>query len=345
MFTKFSRGILRHNFLDPEFNRRPDVMTVIPDETPSSTPFFSIRKTKDRGRAVYCSQRIPAGTAVHTASEPFVSVIKEKFKKEVCAWCFKYQYGKKCAIKHSDTQTGVWFCSVECLQEWTNADYDVKLTEILASLRTNGARKVICRVVHGTDKSKQISKVEGFPLDQAKLVASAIVQRGRDSRLSNTSTWNDVLDLQAGVFDDEIDLHSEVEQITPFLKQCLPPNLQYLVESTAYPFLSRHLSNSFGIWELPISSDSENLGSAMYPSASYFNHSCDPNINKIRQGRSILFVTSRDVEAEEELCISYGHTERDVEGRRQVLRDWWGFICNCPRCGHTSNLNFPRSLT
>ena len=147
-----------------------------------------------------------------------------------------------------------------------------------------------------------------------------------------TSSWEEVLDLQAGVFDDEIDLPSEAKQITPFLKQNLPPDLACFVTSTVYPFLSRHLSNSFGIWELPISPDSENLGSAMYPSASYFNHSCDPNIAKLRQGRTIVFVTSKEVQAGEELCISYGHTERQVEERRQVLRDWWGFNCNCSRC-------------
>jgi len=118
----------------------------------------------------------------------------------------------------------------------------------------------------------------------------------------------------------------------PFLEQNLPPDLRPLVQSTAYPFLSRHLTNSFGIWELPVTPDSENLGSAMYPCASFFNHSCEPNVAKVREGRTVLFVTSREVQAEEELCISYGHTERRIEERRQVLRDWWGFVCSCPRC-------------
>ena len=89
---------------------------------------------------------------------------------------------------------------------------------------------------------------------------------------------------------------------------------------------------------MPISPDSENLGSAMYPSASYFNHSCDPNVAKVRQGRTVLFVTSKEVQAGEELCISYGHTERQVEERRQVLRDWWGFNVIVP--GALVELNF-----
>jgi hypothetical protein len=162
-----------------------------------------------------------------------------------------------------------------------------------------------------------------FPFDQSKLVASAIVERSREkAKATDMSSWNQVLDLQSAVYDDEIDLATEVTQIVPFLMQNLPSDLRHLVESTAYPFLSRHLSNSFGIWELPITPDSENLGSAMYPSASYFNHSCDPNVMKVRLGREVLFITCRDVQAAEELCISYGDTERLVEERRHMLRDW-----------------------
>lgn len=160
-----------------------------------------------------------------------------------------------------------------------------------------------------------------------------MVERSREKAdLTHTPSWNDVLDLQQGGFDDEIDLPAEVKQITAFLTEHLPPELHSLVESTAYTFLSRHLSNSFGIWETPITPDSENLGSAMYPSASYFNHSCEPNVLKMRQGRTIRFVTSRDIHKGEELCISYGDTDREVGERRRMLKEWWGFDCDCIRC-------------
>ena len=138
--------------------------------------------------------------------------------------------------------------------------------------------------------------------------------------------------MQAKVFYDDLDLSLGVSQITSFLEQNLPVDLQSLVQSTAFPFLSRHLPNSFGIWELPVTPDSENLGSLMYPAASYFNHSCEPNVVKTRDGRVMRFVTLRSVDKGAELCISYGHIEKDVQERRETLRDIWGFECNCPRC-------------
>jgi len=118
-----------------------DVMTLIEEDLVSGS-LYSIEQTQDRGRAVYASRDIPAGTTVHIASQPFVSVIKEKFKKEVCAWCFKYHHGKNCSVKHSNPLAGVAFCSVECSDAWNGLDYDGKLVEAWASLRTNKARKV-----------------------------------------------------------------------------------------------------------------------------------------------------------------------------------------------------------
>ena len=119
-----------------------EVMTVSLEETSLTGPFYSINKSEDKGRGAYACHRIPAGTTIHIAYTPFVSVIKEKFKKEVCAWCFKYQHCKNCPVKHPDTRAGVWFCSVECLKLWSQEDFDGKLTEALISLRTNTARKV-----------------------------------------------------------------------------------------------------------------------------------------------------------------------------------------------------------
>ena len=111
-FTSFSPIAISNR--NP-FRRVKIFMTVTLEEAPLMGTFYSINKTEDRGRGAYACRRIPAGTTVHIAYTPFVSVIKEKFKKEVCAWCFKYQHGKNCHTKHPDTRTGVWFCSDECL--------------------------------------------------------------------------------------------------------------------------------------------------------------------------------------------------------------------------------------
>ena len=126
--------------------------------------------------------------------------------------------------------------------------------------------------------------------------------------------------------------------------------------------------NSFGIWETPMTDESELMGFAVYPRPSFFNHrecpfasldgapvrqlasarelssfscvwtdyprtDCAPNVTKVRKGRGLGFVTTRQVETGEELCISYGHVEgMSLEERQKELSEGWFFNCRCSRC-------------
>ncbi|OCH91025.1 SET domain-containing protein [Obba rivulosa] len=91
--------------------------------------------------------------------------------------------------------------------------------------------------------------------------------------------------------------------------------------------------NSFGIWEAPLTEESECLGFAVYPGLSFFNHHCAPNVRKERDGRALRFVTTREVGEGEELCISYGQVEGMTwRERRKELSDGWFFDCACGRC-------------
>ena len=98
--------------------------------------------------------------------------------------------------------------------------------------------------------------------------------------------------------------------------------------------LNRDSHNSFGIRSLDDDA-SEMFGYGTWPSASYWNHSCAPNIRKIRVGREWTFTTDREVQEGEELCITYlGGEEKElgVEARRETLGKAWKFSCGCKRC-------------
>lgn len=92
--------------------------------------------------------------------------------------------------------------------------------------------------------------------------------------------------------------------------------------------------NAFGI-RSGSEDGEEYLGYAIYPQASYFNHSCAPNIGKKRIGRTWYFYCVEDVTPDEQLCISYlGGDEKDLSlaERRARLERVWGFVCKCQRC-------------
>lgn len=132
--------------------------------------------------------------------------------------------------------------------------------------------------------------------------------------------------------------------------------LEYVTPESVLVLLTRDCGNSFGIWEENIGGEAlikisnpalvegndtslargNLLAYALYPSLSYFNHSCTPTVTKTRKGSSWIFATisSKIIEAGEELCISYlGGEEVGMERkeRREKLKEW-GFDCACRRC-------------
>ena len=78
---------------------------------------------------------------------------------------------------------------------------------------------------------------------------------------------------------------------------------------------------------------------AINPVYLFFNHSCDPNVSVEMAGstkrHTLKFEATRDVEAGEELFISYLNEEElalNRQDRRAKLTDWTGSACRCSRC-------------
>ncbi|KPA77303.1 hypothetical protein ABB37_07192 [Leptomonas pyrrhocoris] len=90
------------------------------------------------------------------------------------------------------------------------------------------------------------------------------------------------------------------------------------------------LCNGFGIWN----SVNRQLGVALYPQSSYFNHSCSPNMGRrnVRKSRNIEFFAARNIEKGEPLCISYIDLKLPAVERKRKLRATYSFDCTCIRC-------------
>jgi hypothetical protein len=86
--------------------------------------------------------------------------------------------------------------------------------------------------------------------------------------------------------------------------------------------------NAFGVWD----PSARCLGTGVYTTASYFNHSCVPTLCRVMRGRTASFYTTRDVREGEALCISYANGMVALHVRRQHLLDSYRFWCRCDGC-------------
>jgi len=77
------------------------------------------------------------------------------------------------------------------------------------------------------------------------------------------------------------------------------------------------------------------IGRGLYPATSMFNSDCCPNITTCFQSDSpteMTILTTRTVEAGEELCGCYVEVYQPRSVRQQQLKSGWGFDCSCSRC-------------
>ncbi|TEB20644.1 hypothetical protein C9890_0036 [Perkinsus sp. BL_2016] len=97
--------------------------------------------------------------------------------------------------------------------------------------------------------------------------------------------------------------------------------------------------NSLGFYTCPeLCSYNDHLrfltGTGLYPVASFFNHSCSPNVSHMSFGDVTIFRVNRNISKGEELFISYIGTDLLCEST-SVRHEFIGsrdFVCHCEKC-------------
>jgi len=72
-------------------------------------------------------------------------------------------------------------------------------------------------------------------------------------------------------------------------------------------------------------------GVGLWLLASSINHSCSPNARRLHVGDYVMVHTSGDVEAGEEITLTYYDALSPFNKRKEMSKTW-GFQCNCKRC-------------
>ncbi|EFN83374.1 SET and MYND domain-containing protein 4 [Harpegnathos saltator] len=86
----------------------------------------------------------------------------------------------------------------------------------------------------------------------------------------------------------------------------------------------------------------DRIATAIYPSASMMNHSCDPNIITSFVDQYLIVRAMKDIQAGEEVSNCYGPNFRRMsrEHRQEILKNQYGFECRCDPCVMPEYENF-----
>ncbi|KAI4457273.1 set and mynd domain-containing protein 4 [Holotrichia oblita] len=76
------------------------------------------------------------------------------------------------------------------------------------------------------------------------------------------------------------------------------------------------------------------IGVAVYPTSSYFNHSCYPGVTRYFVGKNIILTATRPINPGEIIPENYGpvFTRRNLVERQKSLSSRYWFVCECIAC-------------
>lgn len=342
--------------------------------SPPDSELFEIRDIPNAGRGVIARCVIPAGTVMLESGPPAFHLIFKIYAKETCAHCFYWDRGRTLPIR--DAATAKVFCSESCQASWiqeqgqlgleawqclatflrtkgrgTNADEDMgdgprpRPDEIEAAWQETDRNAKILRMYR--QSQTPLSK----PDRKAALAVLGKIGQAIDGdtlsyllcgllyRCHQPEEWNDQvlgLAMDDQPYKTEKDLDNSCNSYLHLVSILPLELLPSLTSELCRVMVQADNHNAFGIRAGGEDSE-EYMGYGVYPSASYFNHSCEPNLKKQKVGRHWQFTTGRDISVDEQCCISYlGGDEKDMHfsDRQRRLKDAWEFDCGCARCAN-----------
>ena len=95
-----------------------------------------------------------------------------------------------------------------------------------------------------------------------------------------------------------------------------------------------HQTGRFDSFDLMTGYSATSIGQVIRPAMAMFNHSCQPNMVRIDNGKFVLAAATTDIKEGEEVTDSYGSTftEEEWEDRRAKLKQDFWFSCLCLAC-------------
>ena len=333
----------------------------VPYMSVPASALFSVQPIPNAGRGLVAKESVAETILLLESDPPVAHVIFRQYRKEVCAKCFHYDEGRTLPVR--DQETGKFFCSRSCQEAWIQRTGAVGRAVWKALQEFVQARRKALYSTYNVLPTG--SKPDVVSVKSAWRAAEAEVNRLRAASAAKkrlAQQWTELVDpdvlgyLLSGIVSlsrtpqrldevralamDETPYKSAEDLVTHCqayaqLASILPPEVQdYCTSDICQVLIKGGSHNAFGI-RAGSEDGEEYVGYGLFPTASYFNHSCDPNVAKQRMGECWSFRANRDVGVGEQCCISYlGGDEKDlnVSERRARLQDAWGFICACERC-------------
>mmetsp|Transcript_4638 Transcript_4638/g.5038 ORF Transcript_4638/g.5038 Transcript_4638/m.5038 type:complete len:368 (+) Transcript_4638:161-1264(+) len=272
----------------------------------------------------FCVRRFSQPTEDETSNKPNLTThkpsrpVREASKKKKEVEDFADDDKRQCPKCEK-----VWYCSSEC-QEMDRKNHD----------------NIECHALQGMDFewiADYYQFCEDLITDLRLLIRAAAVRYNciEESKKKNKktnkfdSTYGQLISNRSCYTEEVLFSLRSVVQLVNYL---LPPEGQ-VDEDLLLDVYCKHRVNMFGVWG---AHNGECLAYGVYPTGSFYNHSCGPNTTFYRCSREripyLQFLSTERIHKGQEVAISYIDITDGVEERQKCLEEKYFFACSCARC-------------
>ncbi|XP_043551361.1 histone-lysine N-methyltransferase SMYD3 isoform X1 [Chiloscyllium plagiosum] len=253
-----------------------------------------------RGEGLKANRAIVPGQLLYSAS-PYTYIPSKKAMGSVCEHCLS----REGSLLRCSQCKMARYCSTVCQKlAWLDHKRECKcLRSIYPKVPTDMTR-LVARII--------FKLLTGLPCPSEELYSVSDLQ-------SNIKEMSE--EMKGGLGQLTAMLQFYIKEEIPSVSQ-LPPGLSLL------HLFGQVTCNCFTISD----GEMQEIGVGLYPSMSLLNHSCDPNCVIVFDRKQLQLHAIRQIQADEELTISYIDVMATSPERRRQLETQYCFTCDCVRC-------------
>ena len=304
--------------------------------TDSKKSPVEIINSQEKGRCFIATADLQVGASVHSA-EPFAKIVDQNSKGRVCNYCVQEPDSSSRQLSLTCPKSpscSAHYCSHECLEKDAKAFHSVlcSYTPSPATELSNYAKdyfELLATVLyrmHSDPEHFHIPHIEGMWFDlklqtPEQIKEYTLVALELEKLINERMNTFKYPEVDAGF----------VDLLSRYVGQSYGNRFAYL-----YSIISKEECNSFGLYTFLYDGHKEHrqgFGLALYPSAVYFNHGCDPNIGRYYASNGNMeFFAIKEIKEGQEALITYIDTDLAIANRKMTLKDHFHFDCTCTRC-------------
>ncbi|GAB6021414.1 hypothetical protein CHUAL_004023 [Chamberlinius hualienensis] len=330
----------------PNSNSVEELEDVLPNKSygenvqiPNASAAICLKYSSLKGRFTVANREIEAGDVLFV-EKPYASVLLPNFNETHCHHC--YQLAE--AAVPCENCTVVRFCSFNCRNlaykeyhdfecKWLPIFYKMGIIHLVIRLvLTVGVPYLLknesfLKSLDGNGKSETCDQPLSGYNGVYSLVTNSTKVKPKDMFYYSVSAV-----LIGKLLEEEVTKHSNDNSAKYFVGSvCLRHIQQLICNANAITGLCRESSVGKGGVEIETQ---ERIATAIYPSASLMNHSCEPNIISSYMGNVIIVKAANNISCNDEIFNCYGpHYLRLARSdRMEALLQQYYFECSCQHC-------------